>query len=509
MKRFSNSGLRRFCGSAVVFFIFGFSALGAQDFWFDDAGSDVGGGASDIASSGRPGLRASGDLSAELLVFPHELRDKGGATDWGNLVSATLNIGASGPGAEAVLNFNLSPSTLKSSASSDLSQTPPVIDELYLRVFLGSLTLETGLRKLAWGRADIQGPLDVTNPLDYTDLTRVGDTMGRKIARPMIHASLPLGSASTLEGVFIPSFQGHRYSLDPEDHWYPTAITSGRRDRIIDDLIKELGQFLPPALLPATESAIKGKAAGISLTQSSIPDTSGLEYAQGGLRFTTTLGPADIGAQYYSGHLFRPAFTLTGVDELLVVAATTPAAISLVLPNLEPEPRISYNRYHQLGFDYTQVIFDLSFRAELAAHITEDLSGDDGNLYNPFLAWSAGFDRDIFGFTFFIEIDESIRLLNDKVGSNAALDTEAGSPLTTTALTTQLSRAFFQDRLEAKFGLLWNVEAGDVYLMPSLSYRVDDVEAVLAGGIFAGKDGGELSQYRNKAYIKAAISYSF
>jgi hypothetical protein len=335
----------------------------------------------------------------------------------------------------------------------------------------------------------------------------MGDTMGRKIARPMIHASLPLGGASTLEGVFIPSFQGHRYSLNPDAHWYPTAITDGRRDRIIDDLIGELGRILPAASMQMIESGIRGKAAGISLTQSSLPNTSGLEYAQGGIRFTTTLGPADIGAQYYSGHLFRPAFTLKGVDELL--AATTPAAINSALLTLKPEPRISYSRYHQVGFDYTQVIFDLSFRAELAAHITEDLGGDDGNIYNPFLAWSAGFDRDLFGFTFFIEIDESIRLLNDKVGSNAALDTEAGAPLTTTALTSQLSRAFFQDRLEAKFGLLWNVETGDIYLMPSLSYRVDDVEAVLSGGIFAGKDGGELSQYRNRAYVKTALSYSF
>ncbi|MDR0731884.1 MAG: hypothetical protein LBF63_09460, partial [Treponema sp.] len=184
MKRLSNGRLRRFYGLALVLFLCGASVLGAQNFWFDDAEDEAGDG----ASSGRPGLRASGELSAELLVFPHELRDRGGATDWGNLVNAELNIGASGSGAEAVLNFKLSPSTIISSASSNLSQTPPVIDELYLRVFLGPLTLETGLRKLAWGRADIQGPLDLTNPLDYTDLTRMGDTMGRKIARPMIHA---------------------------------------------------------------------------------------------------------------------------------------------------------------------------------------------------------------------------------------------------------------------------------------------------------------------------------
>jgi hypothetical protein len=339
----------------------------------------------------------------------------------------------------------------------------------------------------------------------------------------MIRASLPLGAASTLEGVFIPSFQGHRYALDPEAHWYPSAITSGRRDRMIDELALGIGERLPEplrsqALVDQVAAQIKSNAP--NLGPDAMPDTRGLEYAQGGLRFSTTLGPADIGAQYYSGHLFRPSLTLGGADGLLEELAGKSAslgsnpsglgsALVAMISSASLEPRILYNRYHQLGLDYTQVIFDMSFRAELAAHITEDLGGDDGGVYNPFLAWSAGFDRDLFGFTLFIEADESIRLLNDKVGSNIALDTEAGSPLTTTALTAQLSRSFFQDTLEAKFGLLWNIEAGDVYLMPSLSYSVDDFKAVLSGGIFAGKDGGELSQYRDKSYIKTAISYSF
>jgi hypothetical protein len=529
MKRFFSGGLRRFRGLAVVFFLLGFSVLGAQDFWFDDAegntegnaeGDATGGGAG-VVSNGKPGLRASGELSAELLVFPHELSDNAGAVDWGNLVSAKLNIEASGSNAEAVLNFKLSPRTFTGlKVSGDPFANLTLIDEMYLRAFLGSLTLEAGLRKLAWGRADIQGPLDVTNPLDYTDLTGAGDTMGRKIARPMIHASLPLGAASRLEGVFIPSFQGHRYSLDPDDRWYPTAITNGRKDRMIDDLAAGIVERLPAPLNQAPSSSaiaqnlVTGMASNVPvLDRDDIPTTGGIEYAQGGLRFTTTLGPADLGFQYYSGHLFRPGLTIKGADGLLETVSNNPALFIGGLPgslaSAGLEPRIAYNRYHQIGMDYTQVVFGFSFRAELAAHITEDLGGDDGSIYNPFLAWSAGFDRDLFGFTVFIEADENIRLLNDKVDANAALDTEAGSPLTATAMSAQLSRAFFQDRLEAKFGLLWNIEAGDVYLMPSLSYSVDDLKAVLSGGIFAGKDGGELSQYRNKGYIKTALSYSF
>jgi hypothetical protein len=518
--------------------LFGASAPGAQDYWFDFAdgaesasaesasaesasaeSASAGNGATESGESagagnggpgGKIGLRAGGEIAAELLIVPRELRDKGGAVDWGNLVSAKLNFGASSSRAEAVLNFQLSPAAIAASGSP--FWTPPVIDEAYLRVFLGPLALEAGLRKLAWGRADIRGPLDVTNPLDYTDLTNAADAMGRKIARPVIRASLPLGAASGLEGVFIPSFQGHRYALDPDHRWYPSAITGGRRDRMIGDLAAGIVERLPVPLISPDQLAamIQSNPNAPTIGPDDIPDTRGLEYAQGGIRFSTTLGRADIGAQYYSGHLFRPSFTIGGAEELL---ATIPAIPILQLENAlqsaNLKPRLAYNRYHQIGLDYTRVIFDSGFRAELAAFITEDLGGDDGGVYNPFLAWSAGFDRDILGFTVFVEADGNIRLLDGRVGSSAALDTEAGSPLTATALTAQVSRAFFQDRLEAKFGLLWNIEAADIYLMPSLSYSIDDVTTVLSGGIFAGKDGGELSQYRDKAYIKTALTYSF
>jgi hypothetical protein len=526
VKAVSNLGVRLCCG--VLFLFFGSLGLEAQDYWFEESEESPG----SEFSIGNLGLKIGGEIAGELLIFPHDL--SGGRADkaeWGNLAGAKFNVDASSPYAEAALHFNLSPGSLwdLGAASSNLFQTPMLIDELYIRAFLGPLTLETGLRKLAWGRADVQGPLDAVNPLDYTDLTNVGDTMGRKIARPMIHASLPLGSASKLEGVFIPGFQGHRYSLDPEDHWYPRAITDNRRDTMLDGLAEGMVSRLPaplnrpPYSSLIAQDAAAGIGAGVSgIKPNDVPETQGLEYAQGGLRFTTTLGPADIGVQYYSGRLFRPSFTIQGAEGLLETIAANQdhilsaylngqleSALAGMIGSAALGPLIKYNRYHQLGVDYTQVLFDFSFRAELAANITEDIKGNDGTVYNPSLAWSAGFDRDLFGFTFFVEADGAVRLLDSKVGSNAALDTEAGVPPASAALTTRISRAFFQDKVELQFALLWHIETGDLYLMPSVSYTLGDLEAELSGGIFAGKDGGELSQYRNSGYIKTALKYSF
>ncbi|MDR3247300.1 MAG: hypothetical protein LBT39_00815, partial [Treponema sp.] len=455
-------------------------------------------------------VKIGGEVAGELLLFPDDLSDgKAVEADWGNIVKAKLNFGVSASNAEAVLNFNLSPETIISlgKASSEPFQTPMIIDEAYLRAFLGKVTLETGFRKLSWGRADIQGPLNVTNPLDYTDLTNVSDVMGRKIARPMVHASVNLGYTAKVEGVFIPSFQGHRYSIDSKERWFPTAISTDRAGDMKDGIASRIN--LPA---PYKQQIVAGlNAYPISFANLIPTDVNGLGYAQGGLRFSTTVGPADVGAQYYSGNLFRPSMVIEGADEFIYTANTDPT-IFLTNPNYTKEtinPKMRYNRYHQVGFDYAQVIFDFSVRAELAANITGDHKGDDGGVYNPSLAWSLGFDRDVCGFTFFLEADESIRLLNDKVGKNPATDTEAGTPLTATSITTQISRAFFQEKLELKCAILWNVETSDIYLMPSLSYTMGDLEAVFSGGIFAGKDGGELSQYRDNGYIKTVLTYSF
>jgi hypothetical protein len=41
-----------------------------------------------------------------------------------------------------------------------------------------------------------------------------------------------------------------------------------------------------------------------------------------------------------------------------------------------------------LGVDYGQVLFGFNTRAEFGTNITEDLSGDDGLVYNPAIVWS-------------------------------------------------------------------------------------------------------------------------
>jgi hypothetical protein len=290
------------------------------------------------------------------------------------------------------------------------------------------------------------------------------DLMGIKIPRPLIHASWHLGEFSKLEGVFVPNFEAHRFAST--GHWAPARTGSS---------------------LGVTPSA---------------PDTSTLEYAQGGLRFTTTIGSSDIGVQYYYGRLPQPAV------KFRIDPSATPSGI---------DAEVLYNPYHQIGFDYARVIFGFNARAELAANISGDLKGDDGSVYNSALAWSLGFDRDLFfGINLNIQANETIRLMNGKVGSADAMsimsggfDIEGGTKITATRIIATLSRKFIRDELELRAAAVWGVEDKDFVVMPALIWTRDALTIACSGGIFGGDEVGQLGQYHKNDFVKIRITYTF
>jgi hypothetical protein len=451
----------------VLVFGFGGVCIGAQDFGFGSADDSGGFGFGDDSSgggfSGAPagGVNISGDVSAEIKGFYSEMDslDEIEAIQVGDIFSGSLNFSASGSAADAVFNLKLKPVF-------DGAESPLSIDEAFVRAYFGPVNLEAGIRKLTWGKADSHGPLDVINPLDYSDLSAMSDPQSIKIARPLLHASWTMGTFSKLEAVFVPWFKGHTFSFDGK--WAPGQVTS---------LASQL------AMSPTTiTSVLKSIYKDYDKT---------LRSAQAGLRFTTTLGSNDLGFQYYFGKLPRPAFRVN-------IATTIPT------------PFITYNYYHQIGVDYARVLAGFNIRAEAGANITNDLDGTDGTIYNPAILWSLGFDRDLFlGINLNLQCNESVRLFQDKVGDNPLTDVEAGSDMTSTRITAVLSKKFFRDELELKTTAIWGIEDMDCYIIPAIAWSKNDITAELSAGFFAGEKDGELGQYRDNGYIKAALTYSF
>ncbi|MDR0387490.1 MAG: hypothetical protein LBH57_05595 [Treponema sp.] len=503
--------------SAFIFPILLAAALSvhAQDdfgfgFGFDEEEPEAASGGGGIGSL-TGGMSINGKAQAEFFFYAKEFESGDAFRNirLGDVFSGELNFSAEGSLADGVIKLKLRPDFQDPSRILSL-------DEAYVRAFLGKrLTVEGGLRKLTWGKADSMGPLDVINPLDYSDLSNMTDLQAIKIARPLLRLSYGIGAFTRIEGVFVPWLQGDRFSQTPGGRWTPAQVA---------DLQNAVyAKFAPQlALLP-----------GYGITNVSFPsidpsavsiDTSTLEYAQGGLRFTTTAGSSDIGVQYYSGFFPRPAAVLneravtalTGTIMGIVTGSGTAAekedAINAALAGLDPKTlfNIAYTRYHQIGVDYARVIAGFNLRGEFAANVTEDLKGTDGHVYNPSLAWSLGFDRDIFaGINVNLQVNETIRLLNSKTGSDPLADIEAGADLTATRLTLVLSKKFLRDELELRATGIWGIEDMDCYILPALIWAKGDITLELSGGIFAGDLKGNLGQYRDNGFFRTVLTYSF
>jgi len=480
-KTVKNSGVCFLISFFFLFFLIN-GSICAQDFGFGFGDEET---ADSSAASGSAGgglnVSVGGEVSASMLGYVDDFSEGLDHIQLGDIFSGKLNFSAKTSIAEGVINLNLEPSI-----------SPVSIDEAYLRGYFGSFDIATGLKKLTWGKADSLGPLDVINPLDtsqiYTEMADSDSLMGVKIARPLVHASFRFGQFSKIEGVFVPWFEPHRIA-EAGDRWEPAQMKMMRN---------------PEAPIP------------ITMNPTVEPETMALDYAQAGLRFTTTIGSADIGAQYYYGRLPQPsaliAVTPTSYQTITFMGQdiTVPASADI-------DVSISYNPYHQFGLDYAQVLFGFNVRAELAANITEDLEGDDGSVYNPSIAWSVGFDRDLFlGINLNLQVTESIRLFHDKLGSgemtsamSGDFDIEGGSELTSTRLTARVSKKFLRDELELRAAVVWGIEDKDCLVMPALIWTKDDISLALSGGIITGDSEGQLGQYKDNNFVKVSFAYAF
>jgi len=293
----------------------------------------------------------------------------------------------------------------------------------------------------------------------------------------MVHGTLSLGPFTRLEALVIPSFEGHRFTT--QGRWAPVQVT-------------ELPGKIVDAVNPLAKAAVELQLKTVDMTDS-FPDTTALENTQTGIRLTTTFGSSDIGIQYFYGNLSRPAISVTGFEGM-------PPDIQI---------HISYNRYHQIGADYASVLGGLNVRLEAAANITEDLSGDDGSVYNPAILWSAGFDRDVIaGINVNLQGSGSVRLMDGRVGDTIA-DTEAGTDMVRTKITAQLSKKLFRDALELKAAGVYDIGYADWLVMPALVWTKGDIEAEVAAGFFGGDADGELGQYDANDYLKLMVVYRF
>ncbi len=424
--------------------MFGGAQTGAQDFGF-------GGEAVDEKLPAIAGAMPGGEVSFSMLAFPGELVD-GKFTNSTALPAAKLSVKASGSKADAFVGVKLDKDLL-ANGSAD------ILDEAWLRVFAGQTTIQGGIMRATWGRADSLSVLDVLNPRNVSDLT-LRDENDRKIALPMLRLTQSLGERFSADLVYLPWFEGDR--------------------------IARTGLWVPAQLKPFAAATIN------------TPSTASLDYGQAGLRLTGSLKGIDLGAQYYYGRLTTPFMdTMDAAMYLLGVPGTT--------------IDIGWNPYHQIGADLAFVAAGFNVRLEAGVNLTDDATGTDTLVYNQHAVWSAGFDRDLFaGINLNLQAMGKVRLNHDKIdASNTSLDIEAGTKITSTQVAALLSRSFMQEKLKIELLGLLGAEKLDYIVEPGLVLAVGDAEIALRGRYFGGDASGELGQFNDRSYVSLSSKFAF
>jgi hypothetical protein len=530
-----------------------FPALSAQEgFGFGAVPADA------AAPSGA--VKAGGSIEF-VGSAPIDALDDIGTVVPGDMARAAVSLDATGSGAEATLRLELSRALLAESPAR-------IIDEAAVRIFSGPLALEGGLLKASWGKADSQGPLDVLNPRDNTDLA-VTDEMERKMAVPMLKASLALGERSRLEAVVLPGFEPDRIAFDGP--WMPKAIgkiktaaysriyrganptaNNGAGDGLYYYYYASAGSSAYAVAYSAAYSATYAPAYDAAYAQAYAAALgAGAPADQAAVSaMTAAASAAGAAAAAQASSAASTASAQAATAQAAVIEAQAGAATDARLASLMAYPdtdslehfqgglrftttiagadlglqyfygflptpamdystyAVSFNRYHQAGADFATVLAGFNVRAEIAANLTRDLEGDDPAVYNPALAFSVGFDRGLFaGLNLNLQYAGTYRLLDE--GITSSLDIEADADILSTQVTAVLSQSLFKDTLEWRATLLWGVEEGDYLVVPSLAIKVGDAAIELSAGIFGGESDGDLGQFEGSSYLKVGMKYRF
>ncbi|MDR3148039.1 MAG: hypothetical protein LBU00_06685 [Treponema sp.] len=472
--------------------------LEAQDFGFGDFSGGSGGGGLTVEIAGKLGLT----LTSRFKDYRDGMDKNGNPLSLvrqPDALYANLDFSTSSSLGDAVVKLRLNP------AGFVTADDVAALDEAYLRVFFGSFELEAGRRRLNWGKADAGGPLNVINTSGTSgggsdgggnsSGNDMGSLANASEANTLLHGTYRFGQ-SKVEAVFVPVYEpSSQIAAALSDGGMMSTLTTGITD---------------PYIKTYADQALAAKM---------IPDTTTLEYFQTGVRFSTILGPVDLGAQYYYGRKAYPAIDFDAVAKAAMAvavlgAAPTTAAVDAVVGGISSP--LVYNPYHQIGVDAAWGLLGCNFRAELAANISSDFDGDDPAVYNPNLAWHLGFDREIFwDMTLIVMANETITLLHDKIDSTAyPMDADhlmgTGSDVSATSLIALVSKNFFDGDLGVSLAGMATVEKFGFAVMPSVTWKQGNCSISLSAGFFGGNDDSQFGQNGESLnFASVALTYSF
>ncbi len=351
-----------------------------------------------------------------------------------------------------------------------------MIDEAYVRGFLGSTVLEAGYMKVVWGKGDDVHVLDVLNPTDYYDFVN-NDYLDRRASQWMVRIIHSLDDMHSLELVWEPVTTPDRIPL--EGPWKPYAISA---------LEAKLPLLLPA--LPSPVSASDLLADG-TLVQESLSTLADGTY---GIRFTGSSHGFDYGILYAYTYNRQPKVDLSRLAQTQKVYLT-------------------YDRIHCFGIEGATAWEGFNFRWEGGYFLTEDTKGTDPKVRNPSVGYVVGFDRDVWtdGPNLNLQVQGILPLYANKIDRNP-LDVEyrADGKYTNHILAGHLSDTLLENKLKVKLSTAYGVEHRDLRIVPELTYEpFDDFQITARWVQYLGNRDTTFGQYKDSSFFELGVSYRF
>ena len=431
------------CTIALLTTILFTSAADDDFFSFDDLDE----GDQTVAVSGIPSspVEFSGSMATGLTGYFDDNEESSQIFT----LDSTGEIKISTAEAEAVLKLSVN----RENFTDDLLTVSDFMDEAYIHYYFDKGNVEAGYFITEWGKGDGLHAVDPINALDQSQGFGV-DMEDAKIAVPMVKLNINAGMNKLIEAVYIPVF-------------IPTRLAMTGNWALFD-----------PEVYSITDNP---------------PETS-WENVQGGLRYTFTAGPTDLGFMYYHGYLHDQGFSFTGATDI----------------------SLQYTMMDIFALEGAAAWGAFTFRAEAGYYLSEDRDGKDPTLYNSKLAYLAGFDVTIPGTELFLSAQWVGDYTFDTDGlaeTDVDVLTGYGTAERLNTFVAAVEHPFFHQKMNTRISTIFSLEAEGYYLSPEITYDLsDELELKAVYSLYEDFEEKSFSTYTiwdDNDNLKLSLTYSF
>lgn len=226
------------------------------------------------------------------------------------------------------------------------------------------------------------------------------------------------------------------------------------------------------------------------IAESSVPfdqeQTADLEHGQFALRYSRSLGSADLSALYYLGFYKDPT-----IDET--------------------EAELRYDPVNMLGLEASLYSGPLEINGELGYYTTRDFQGDDPDLRNSELRWLGGFDYALPFSQGSVGLQETGRYLFffDEIEADPD-DLQKEEAIHRNRLTLYIRDEWNRGRVLPRIDVFYGIEDQDWAVKPELtiSFR-EDIFLIIEAELFGGGDESYYGQYDGNDALILSLGYRF